>query len=292
MKALNFGSNTIKFDETSRKIIIKLANGGEYDFTIDELHQLDIILSEFENLPRKHDKFSREIIDNTQRLHYSVSIPAEPDFPPIYIRLIKFGIKGYFYKSEISQLRTILKPFLAGFGINETKKGNTFIEKSVHSDTQIPNVGNLTKKIFLVHGHNDGAKETIARFIESMGAEVIILHEKPNMGKTVIEKFSLHSDVSYAIVLLTADDKGGSKNDVYESQKYRARQNVILELGYFIGRLGRERVCCLCEDGIEIPSDFSGVLYIPIDKAGAWKLQLVKELTSAGIPLDFSKVIL
>jgi len=111
------------------------------------------------------------------------------------------------------------------------------------------------RKVFVVHGHDDGPREAVARYLERIGFSVVILHEQANRGKTIIEKFEANADVGFAVVLLTPDDLGGPVNG---EQKHRARQNVILELGYFIGRLGRERVCALKAGDIELPSDILG----------------------------------
>ncbi len=100
----------------------------------------------------------------------------------------------------------------------------------------------LPRRVFIVHGHDEGPREAIARFLERNGFEVIILHEQPNKGRTLIEKFEANSDVGFAVVILTADDTGGVHNG---EQRPRARQNVLLELGYFIGKLGRKRVCAI-----------------------------------------------
>ena len=117
--------------------------------------------------------------------------------------------------------------------------------------------------IFIVHGHNNEVKINVARTVEKLGLNAIILHEQANAGKTIIEKFESHSNVGFAIVLLTDDDLGKAKKD--ENLVLRARQNVILELGYFIGKLGRDRVCPLYTQGVELPSDLYGLLYIPVD---------------------------
>jgi predicted nucleotide-binding protein len=145
------------------------------------------------------------------------------------------------------------------------------------------------KAVFLVHGHDEAAKESTARFVEKLGLRAIILHEQPNAGKTVIEKFEAHSNVGFAIVLLTPDDIGAPRNKSNET-KPRARQNVILELGYFMGKLGRGRVCALYKEGVEIPSDYQGILYIQMDSAGAWRMALAKEIKNAGIDVDLNKL--
>lgn len=146
-------------------------------------------------------------------------------------------------------------------------------------------------KIFLVHGHDESALHETARFLGKLDQEVIILREQPNQGRTIIEKFEDYADVGFAIVLLTHDDKGGSITASVESQQPRARQNVIFEFGYFIGRLGRNRVCALYRPGVEIPSDYSGVLYQELDDKGGWRLQLAKELRAAGMTVDMNKAL-
>jgi len=147
-----------------------------------------------------------------------------------------------------------------------------------------------SKKVFIVHGHDGGAKETVARFISQLGLEPIILHEQPSQGRTIIEKFEDHSDVEYAIALITPDDIGSSIKEP-ENTRQRARQNVIFEFGYFLGKLGRHKVAGLVKGDIEVPSDYSGVLYIPIDESGAWRFLLIKELKSAGYDVDANKAI-
>jgi predicted nucleotide-binding protein len=146
-------------------------------------------------------------------------------------------------------------------------------------------------RVFLVHGHDEGAREKVARFLEKLGLHPIILHEQPNKGRTIIEKIADYSDVSYAVVLLTADDVGGPKGSIPKQLAARARPNVLFELGYFIGVLGRDRVCALHETGVEILSDYSGVLYVTLDTADAWRLQLAKEMKAVGLPVDMNKVL-
>ena len=145
-------------------------------------------------------------------------------------------------------------------------------------------------KVFIVHGQNEAAKQTTARFLEKLGLEPIILHEQANRGQTIIEKFEDYSVVGYAVVLLTADDVGKLASQKSELSP-RARQNVVFEWGYFIGKLGRKRVCALYEEGIEKPSDLDGVVYISLDKTGAWKLLLGKELQAAGFDIDLNNAI-
>jgi predicted nucleotide-binding protein len=147
------------------------------------------------------------------------------------------------------------------------------------------------RKVFLVHGRDTGARESCARFLGQLGLEVVILHEQADQGQTIIEKFVKHSNVGFAVVLLTADDRGGEGNIQFDDQRPRARQNVIFELGYFLGSLGRPRVCALYEEGVELPSDYHGVLYVPIDSSEAWKLRLARELKAAGLEVDMNKAV-
>ena len=143
----------------------------------------------------------------------------------------------------------------------------------------------IMDEIFIVHGRDEGAKDKVARILENLDLKPVILAEIPGKGRTIIEKFEQHAQVGYAIVLLTPDDAGslqGDENDL----KPRARQNVIFELGFFIGRLGRERVCALTKGDVEIPSDYAGVEYIPFNDSDGWKMGLIRELRSGGFDID------
>jgi predicted nucleotide-binding protein len=174
------------------------------------------------------------------------------------------------YKQQMS--------YLEGLVINEKKR-----ELTVNSTAKNSN------KIFIVHGHDEVAKLSVEKLIKEIELEPIILHEKADAGKTIIEKFETHSsDVGFAIVLLTPDDEGRKKGT--ETLQLRARQNVIFELGYFIGKLSRQRVCALYKPGVEFPSDYQGVLYTEMDQAGGWKLKLARELEEAGFSVNFGKI--
>ena len=144
-----------------------------------------------------------------------------------------------------------------------------------------------TDKVFIVHGSDTGARAEVARAVEKLKIEPVILAEQANVGSTIIEKFELHANVGFAIVLLTPDDVGRSKHD--DEVRPRARQNVIFEFGFFIGRLGRKRVCALTKGRVEIPSDYSGVLYIDMNQVD-WKQQLVRELNTAGYKADANRL--
>jgi len=146
--------------------------------------------------------------------------------------------------------------------------------------------------VFVVHGHDEAAKHSVARFIEHLGLDTTILHEQPDRGRTIIEKLEDHAQgTAFAVIILTADDRGGLSNVGYDEQKPRARQNVVMELGYFIGKLGRQKVRALYQEGVELPSDLQGVLYVTLDDGGAWKLQLAREMKAAGLNIDMNRAL-
>lgn len=155
--------------------------------------------------------------------------------------------------------------------------------------TQDVEPGRNSREIFVVHGTDHGTRDTVARFLQKLDLSPIILDEEANKGRTVHQKFRDHSTVGYAVVLFTPDDRGGP-NDGSHTLKPRARQNVVYELGFFSAKLGDSRVCVLYADEVEIPSDLSGVLYVPIDDRGGWQFRLAKEIKAAGIQIDMNKV--
>jgi predicted nucleotide-binding protein len=139
----------------------------------------------------------------------------------------------------------------------------------------------FTNKIFIVHGHGNEIKQIVARTLSKLKLEPIILHEQVDQGRTIIEKFEENSsEVNFAIILLTADDIGKAKMEI--DYKTRARQNVVFEMGYFIGKLGRKKVFLLLENGVDKPGDLDGIVYVPLDNTDGWKLKLVKELKAVG----------
>jgi len=144
-------------------------------------------------------------------------------------------------------------------------------------------------KMFIVHGHDIQAKIEVARFIEKLGFEAIILHEQANRGQTIIEKIEENTNVGFAIVLYTPCDIGGA-NGSTEMQS-RARQNVVFEHGFLIAKIGRNNVCALVKDDVEKPNDISGIVYITMDSNNGWQLQLAKEMKSAGYNIDFNLIL-
>jgi predicted nucleotide-binding protein len=152
---------------------------------------------------------------------------------------------------------------------------------------------NQSKDVFIVHGHNEAMKQGVARAVEKLGLNAVILHEQASKGRTIIEKFDAHTDVAFAIILLSADDLAYSKAESPNMAKLRARQNVVFEMGFFIGKLGRERVLSLYEtfENFDLPSDYSGVVLTPYDSNGAWQYILIRELKAIGISVDANALV-
>ena len=156
------------------------------------------------------------------------------------------------------------------------------------SDTPQPTFGD---DVFIVHGRDEAAKHAMARFVERLGLKPIILDEQPDAGLTIIEKLEREAkNVGFAIALLTPDDVGALKDEADDQPKPRARQNVILELGYFMGKLGRKKVCLLIKGELENPSDLDGILYVPMNSPDGWQLQLAREMRQAGLPIDLNQL--
>lgn len=143
-------------------------------------------------------------------------------------------------------------------------------------------------KVFIVHGHDDLLKNEVARFIEKLELTAIVLHEQASSGNTIIEKIEEYSNVGFGIILYTPCDVG-AKNEESNNLQLRARQNVVFEHGFLIGKIGRRNVCALVKGNIEKPNDISGVVYISTE--GEWRLSLAKELRNSGYNIDMNQVI-
>jgi predicted nucleotide-binding protein len=182
--------------------------------------------------------------------------------------------------------------------------GIDFIERKMHENNNFASSTKLitsssniletnnyitNSDIFIVHGRDEGILAVVKNFLLALKLNPIILHEKANEGKTIIEKFEKYSNVQAAIALYTSDDVGKYKED--EKLEIRARQNVIFEAGYFIGKLGRERTIILFEEGLTIHSDLDGFIYIPLDRNQGWHSKLAKELKSLSFNIDMNDLL-
>ncbi|GGY88346.1 TIR domain-containing protein [Shewanella fodinae] len=164
--------------------------------------------------------------------------------------------------------------------VGEILKPSTSSEKSIRADKN---------KVFIVHGRDDHAKTEVARFVEKLGFSAIILHEQASSGKTIIEKIEAHTNVGFAIVLYTPCDIGCIAGE--SSTKPRARQNVVFEHGYLIGKLGRSNVCALVKGDVETPNDISGVVYVQLDGNGGWRFAVAKEMLNSGYVVDMNNAL-
>ena len=144
-------------------------------------------------------------------------------------------------------------------------------------------------KVFIVHGHDNAAKEAVARFVEKIGLEAIILHEQASSGNTIIEKIEEYTNVGFGIVLYTPCDLGASQ-EKKDPLKPRARQNVVFEHGYLIGKIGRKNVCALLKGDIETPNEISGVVYIKMEGEKEWKYKVADEMKACGYDIDLNKI--
>jgi predicted nucleotide-binding protein len=148
-------------------------------------------------------------------------------------------------------------------------------------------------KVFIVHGHDEVMKDQLLILLNELGLEPIVLHRQADQGSsTIIEKFERYSDVGYAFVLLTPDDfaYSTSEESVQEEKRtkeYRARQNVVFELGYFFAKLGRRRVTCLYKHGVTVPSDISGIITKEVVNNVEEKArEIMKELKGIGYQIN------
>lgn len=227
---------------------------------------------------------------------------SSPDFKAWKARASRFLIKhygeeSYEYKSfkKISYslgICTTSTPdsyFIAACskGLQEAKAilETYFVdfEKGDNSEPMLEMNSGDFSKVFVVHGHDGALRERVARIIEQQGLRAIILNEQTNAGLTIIEKLEAESDAAGVVCLFTKDDIGRDNGSGEEHP--RARQNVVFETGYFIGRLGRGNVVILANQEVELPSDMQGIVYV---NTNAWEFALLKELKNMGYSIDMN----
>lgn len=152
----------------------------------------------------------------------------------------------------------------------------------------VSSINSSSRKVFLVHGRDEAAKNEVALFLRAIDLEPIILHLRPNGGRHLLTKFREELDgAAFAVILMTPDDEGGLAGA--SDRRPRARQNVVFELGFFIGKLGPASVAALLKGDVEKPSDFDGIAYITLDSSYHWKTDLARELHHAKVPFDPAK---
>lgn len=146
--------------------------------------------------------------------------------------------------------------------------------------------GGPDRRVFVVYGHDTASRDALELLLLKMGLDPIILQNLPASGDTIIEKLETylgeHANVGFACVLLTPDDEGHVAGKA-EDKRYRARQNVILELGMVLAKLGRRRVAIVLKESVERPSDIAGLIYLPFtERVDEVKALLFRELKAAG----------
>lgn len=195
-------------------------------------------------------------------------------------------LSGIRYKSGLQEAKAIFKVYLDELEQEDFDRAAERIKAVGGEIVKINNwVEKKYDKVFIVHGHDNALKQEVARIIEKQGLEAIILSEQANQGKTIIEKIEENAEVGAAICLFTGDDYGRAKDAT--SENLRARQNVVFEAGYFMGKLGRGNVILIASPDIEIPSDLQGVVYTNKDM---WQTDVLRELKAIGYNVDFNKL--
>ena len=158
-------------------------------------------------------------------------------------------------------------------------------EKDNKEKAQDTNMANTKKRVFIVHGHNSDLRNQVELLLTQLGYDPIVLFKEASMSRTIMEKLEAESkDCCYSVVLYTKCDEGRVKGATDFNP--RARQNVVFEHGYMCAKFGRDHVCALVEDGVEVPGDLSGVIYISYDKGGSWRYDIAKEMRAIGLDAD------
>lgn len=194
-----------------------------------------------------------------------------------------FGNEWIFNKKVHAKNKIKIEEIVSDIAANEESYNKYFSSPLVERENPLIS----GRDVFIVHGRDDGIKNEVARFIEKLKLNAIILHEQASDGETIIEKIERYSNVGFGIVLYTPCDRGGLATEPSRTN-FRARQNVVFEHGYLIGKLGRENVVSLIKGEVEKPNDISGVIYVNYDSSGAWKTEIAKELNSSGYSIDFN----
>lgn len=147
-------------------------------------------------------------------------------------------------------------------------------------------------RIFVVSGSDVEMKKAINEALTKLRLVPLILCEEPSQGRKIVERFDDYADVSFAIVLLSPDDFVYSKNEPPGKRKLKSRQDVVFDLGFLLGKLGKDNVLVFFREyeGFEIP-DFEGIKLAAFDNRGSWKLSLIRELSKSGFQLDSDRIL-
>ena len=281
LRALSADEEFLGSTNTDENSINSLNNNSIVQMLVEDINRCQVFLDDSNDISVGVDIY----VDITSRYDSII-----PDFGN---GLYQYYSDQHFYDPNISgeslifNLKNLKNKMTSYLAVNYPSQYDT--KASEIRGGVVINMIN-SNKVFIVHGHDNEAKQEMARVLEKAGFEAIILHEQADGGLTVIEKIERYTDVAFAVVLYTECDLGRSKEADDNSEKYRARQNVVFEHGYLMGKLGRRNVCAIVKGNVETPGDISGVVYTPMDKNGAWIMQLGKNMKEAGLEVDFNKL--
>lgn len=268
-----------------------MIDGGDKMDTQKKIELLEMIENRIHNVSYQ-EPFSSEFLGwkNQAEMILEKIFPDKPCYVEKF-KNIKYTLMAYSSHTTKDEEKKAFEEGLkeAKALINSYKETISLLEDVENEFEITQDDDNVSDKIFIVHGRDNETKLEVARYLEQLSLTPIILHEQVNRGKTIIEKIEEYTDVNYGIVLYTPCDIGGI-NDGKEQLKERARQNVVLEHGLLIGKIGRNNVSALVKGDIEKPNDISGIVYIDMN-SNQWKIDLAKELRAAGYKIDFNRVI-
>lgn len=255
---------------------------------------IDDLQKEFEIIARKDCEVRhldeviarcRSIINS---LHGEHSYEAEVLAKTIFSDKVNNPFSGEYtiYESTLDGIKYVI-------GLIKGKNDSEILMSRNSNPSSVPlTIDNLTsfdnKSVFIVHGHDEAAKQLVARTLMQFQLNPIVLSEQNIGAKTIVEKIEHFCRVGFAIAIFTEDDEGPIRFD--GNREMRARQNVLLETGYFHAALGRESLFILKKGNVAIPSDYDGLIYHELDNGGGWKISLSKELNNVGIKVDLNKI--
>lgn len=277
----------VSIEEADKEIQERIEIGQQLrDQEIHSHDELEGAIMDFHNWSEYNEKFLLRLFDNSSVVDEYNRPYEDKERWDTYDLAPNIDYYRYDVTTKIKRLGGICDQLVLLEEPSDTPQPTSNIEEV--SDISQPTFSN---DVFIVHGHDQAAKHAVARFVEGLGLNTIILDEQANRGQTIIDKFEENADATgFAIILLTPDDVGASSDKPAELQP-RARQNVILELGYFWGKLGREHTCVFYKEEVELPSDIRGISYVSIDNPNEWQLQLAREMQQAGLPIDLEKFL-
>ncbi|KXY46894.1 nucleotide-binding protein [Bacillus sp. FSL M7-1020] len=282
---------------------------GERVYYHTEIHQKNILGAKYELDKNSPEEVINEVIIpylKNEQLHFDGYFIKSESINRIVIKQSQISSKQFVgIQYEIPYTDPVATDIMSDddYTMDVTKimfalaKEQLKEEEHTSDDKYLPTKDTVSKdepkidrtKVFIVHGHDDLAKTKVEAFIRKLGLEPIILHQQTNQGKTIIEKIEAHSNLGFGVVLYTPCDLG-SKSGEEHNLKPRARQNVVFEHGFLMGKIGRQNVAALVRETVETPNDISGVVYITMGADGTWEFPLARELRDSGYKIDLNRL--